>query len=239
MASPKLCRGALCTALEKIGLIRLNLTGLLTEEEQAELGFAGPVQEYSPETAAAFLAGMDARLTPERAGALRAAVWEAFLRQNLEALPAALPDGLRAVSSRLLTDLTAADLYTLGQTLNFLAAGPAGAAPLPKTENAGEGPEDSPVQDGALRITAGVLPGRWSPQNGRYEFDEDTAALAVQLFGAQPTPDAENEEAPEAVQGPEGREETGGGTAGTAPPQGQNDAEPAAQGAPAVSPAAG
>lgn len=178
---------SLCAALEKIGLVRLNLTGLLTEEEQADLGLAGPVQEYTPQTAAEFLAGMDARLPPDRAGALRAAVWEAFLRQNLEALPAALPDGLRSVSSRLLTDLTAADLYTLGQTLNFLAAGPAGAAPLPGAGAEGEA-EASPLEDGALRITAGVLPGRWNPQSGRYEFDEEAAALAVQLFGAQPTP---------------------------------------------------
>lgn len=218
----------LCTALEKIGLVRLNLTGLLTEEEQADLGLAGPVQEYSPQTAADFLAGMDARLPPDRAGALRAAVWEAFLRQNLEALPAALPDGLRSVSSRLLTDLTAADLYTLGQILNFLAAGPAGAAPLPGADAADEA-ELSPLEDGALRITAGVLPGRWTPQSGRYEFDEEAAALAVQLFGAQPTPEPSALPEPSPA-GPENSPETPAG-------QGEGNAAGQGEGMPQASPA--
>lgn len=188
---------ALCAALKDAGLLRLNLTGLLTEAEQAELGLAGPVQEYSPETAAAFLADMDARLAPERAGALRAAVWEAFLRQNLEALPIALPDGLRAVSSRLLTNLTAADLYTLSQTLNFLASGPAAAAPLPEQPSAPEDPQPAPAEDGALRITAGVLPGHWNPQSGRYELSEEAAALAARLFGAAAAGPAETPAAPD------------------------------------------
>lgn len=218
---------ALCAALENAGLLRLNLTGLLTEKEQVELGLAGPVQEYTPEAAAEFLAGMDARLPPERAGALRAAVWEAFLRQNLETLPAALPNGLRSVSSRLLTNLTAADLYTLGQTLNFLAAGPArAAAPLPEEGTAEETPQTAPAEDGALRITAGVLPGRWNPQSGRYEFGEEAAALAVQLFGAA-SPAASEPPAPESPAAPAQE------PAGSAEPEDAEDAvEPPASGQP-------
>lgn len=240
---------ALCAALKDAGLVRLNLTGLLTEEEQAELGLAGPVQEYSPETAAEFLAGMDARLPPERAGALRAAIWEAFLRQNLETLPAALPNGLRSVSSRLLTNLTAADLYTLGQTLNFLAAGPA-AAPLPQGETAEEDPQAAPAGDGALRITAGVLPGRWNPQSGRYEFSEETAALAARLFGAAspaaspaPTEPDAPVQGPEADAVPEDAEDAEDAVKPPAAGQPANTADPAASPAPAepsaVSPAMG
>lgn len=171
---------ALIRALKEAGSVRLNLTGLLTEEEQAELSLASPVQEYTPETAADFLAQMDAQLPPDRAAALRAALWEAYLRQNLERLPSALPDGLRAVSSRLLTDLDATDLYRLGQTLNFLANRQAGTAvALP-----GAPPdEDADAREDALRVRSGVLPGDWRPRTGRYEFSEEAAALAAELFG--------------------------------------------------------
>ena len=48
-------------------------------------------------------------------------MWVAFFRQELELLPAALPDALRAHSSSLLTDLTAQDLLILDDTLEFLA----------------------------------------------------------------------------------------------------------------------
>lgn len=172
---------ALIRALEGAGSVRLNLTGLLTEEEQTGLSLAGPVQEYTPETAADFLAGMDARLPPDRAAALRAALWEAYLRQNLEQLPAALPDGLRAVSSRLLTDLDATDLYRLGQTLNFLANRQAGTA----TALPGALPdEDAAAREDALRVSSGVLPGDWRPRTGRYEFSEEAAVLAAELFGS-------------------------------------------------------
>ena len=51
----------------------------------------------------------------------RAAVWAAFLRQD-PALLAGLPDGLRSRSARLLTDLLAADLNALGETLTYLSA---------------------------------------------------------------------------------------------------------------------
>ena len=51
----------------------------------------------------------------------RAAVWAAFARQD-PALLAGLPDGLRSRSARLLTDLLAADLNALGETLSYLSA---------------------------------------------------------------------------------------------------------------------
>lgn len=181
---------ALAEALKGAGSVRLNLTGLLSESEQAALGLAGPVQEYDPAAAAAFLAGQDAALPPDRAGSLRAALWEAALRQNLEQLPAALPEGLRRVSSRLLTDLSAEDLYTLSQTLEFLA----GAGQAQRTDTGDALPEAGDPARGGLRITAGVLPGRWDERAGRYEFTEETAALAQGLFGAAEEPEAKPEE---------------------------------------------
>ena len=51
----------------------------------------------------------------------RAAVWAAFLRQD-PALLAGLRDGLRSRSARLLTDLLAADLNALVDTLAYLSA---------------------------------------------------------------------------------------------------------------------
>ena len=51
----------------------------------------------------------DEAFSPVRTAAARAAVWDAFLRQDLDLLPATLPDALRASSSALLTDCL---LYT-------------------------------------------------------------------------------------------------------------------------------
>lgn len=193
----------LAAALEGAGSVRLNLTGLLSEAEQAALGLAGPVQEYDPAAAAAFLAGQDAALPPDRAGSLRAGLWEAYLRQNLERLPAALPDGLRGVSGRLLTDLSAEDLYTLAQTLDFLA----GAGQAQRTDTGDALPGEGDPAQGGLRITAGVLPGHWDERAGRYEFTEETVALAAQLFGAageaEPEAEPESQESPVSERTPE------------------------------------
>ena len=69
----------------------------------------------------------------------RAAVWAAFARQD-PMLLATLPDGLRRQSARLLTDLLAADLNALEQTLVYLSSRPAlAAAPPPPPPRAAEG----------------------------------------------------------------------------------------------------
>ena len=73
------------------------------------------MQGISAADAHSFLAALDAdtALSPRRSAAARAAVWDAFFRQALELLPTTLPQGLREVSSSLLTSLTAVDLdYT-------------------------------------------------------------------------------------------------------------------------------
>lgn len=97
-----------------------------------------------------------ASLPPASTAAARAAVWDAFFRQNLDALPASLPGALRSASDSLLTDLTAADLLTLEDTLELLA-------------------------NGQAAVTSGVLPGRWDRAGGLYTLDEEADA-AVQAF---------------------------------------------------------
>ena len=125
--------------LEKLasryGAVRVGFSGAFTAEELAALGQTGNVQTLSVREASAFLTGLDeaGRIPPAHRAAARAAVWDAFFRQNLELLPASLPDALRAQSSALLTDFTAQDYARLGEILEFLAnrAAPIRADALP------------------------------------------------------------------------------------------------------------
>ena len=107
----------------RYGPVRVGFTGALTEAELARYGRSRSVQGISAGDAHEFLCQLqaDAALSPERAAAARGAVWDAFFRQNLDLLPATLPDALRSVSSSLLTDLTALDYASLERTLEFLA----------------------------------------------------------------------------------------------------------------------
>lgn len=89
---------------------------------------------------------MDADVfSPAAAGAVRAAVWDAFVRQNRELLPSTLPGALRTYSSSLLTDLTALDQITLEHILQSLAA------------------ED-------VSVRAAVCPGEMDAATGRYRL---------------------------------------------------------------------
>ena len=114
------------------------------------------VRDWDGASAHAFLQELADSLAPDTAAAARAAVWDAFFRQNLEALPAALPDSLREASGSLLTDLTAADLLTLEDTLELLA------------------------NNGAV-VESSVLPGRTDRRSGLYVLGEE-AGPAVQAF---------------------------------------------------------
>ena len=95
----------------RYGPVRVGFTGALTEEELARYGRSRAVQGISAGDAHEFLCQLqaDEAFSPVRTAAARAAVWDAFLRQDLDLLPATLPDALRASSSALLTDLTALD----------------------------------------------------------------------------------------------------------------------------------
>ena len=114
----------------RYGPVRVGFTGALTEEELARYGRSRAVQGISAGDAHEFLCQLqaDEAFSPVRTAAARAAVWDAFLRQDLDLLPATLPDALRASSSALLTDLTALDYDALERTLEFLANNSAAVA---------------------------------------------------------------------------------------------------------------
>ena len=140
-AGPARCREALLSALslpedthylalapsvlqaiaDRYGMLRVGFSGALTAEELALTGCSSNVQAVSAREAEELLNGMEDTVPPAHKAAARAAVWDAFFRQELELLPAALPGALRAHSSSLLTDLTAQDLLILEDTLEFLA----------------------------------------------------------------------------------------------------------------------
>lgn len=150
-ATPETLAG-LC---DEYGSLRVGFSGALSPEELARFEQAG-VGDWDGVSAHAFLEELAASLPPASTAAARAAVWDAFFRQNLDALPASLPDALRSASASLLTDLTAADLLTLEDTLELLA-------------------------NGQAAVTSGVLPGRWDRAGGLYTLDEEADA-AVQAF---------------------------------------------------------
>ena len=129
----------------------------------ARYGKGTGVQGISAADAHSFLAALDAdtSLSPRRSAAARAAVWDAFFRQALELLPTTLPQGLREVSSSLLTSLTAVDLATLERTLEFLAT------------------SAEPVD-----ITADALPGDWA--GGHYTVSEASRAAVQSFFNLSP-----------------------------------------------------
>ena len=137
------------------GSPRVGFSGAVSPEELARFEQAG-VGDWDGVSAHAFLEELAASLPPASTAAARAAVWDAFFRQNLDALPASLPGALRSASDSLLTDLTAADLLTLEDTLELLA-------------------------NGQAAVTSGVLPGRWDRAGGLYTLDEEADA-AVQAF---------------------------------------------------------
>ena len=70
----------------------MNLTGLLDQEALAALGLeADPVLSLAPAEASAFIAGLE--LPPARTARIRAAVWDAALRQQLDNLADTIPAG--------------------------------------------------------------------------------------------------------------------------------------------------
>lgn len=149
----------LAKAVEDLGPLRVGFSGVLTAQELAACGQTEAVQDWAAGPAHAFLTGAQESpaLRPQKCAALRAAVWEAFFRQKLEQLPAALPAALRKYSSTLLTDLTAGDLYILEETLEFLA-------------------------NNAAAVDSGALPGEWDGAAGLYRLDDGSCAAAQALF---------------------------------------------------------
>ena len=179
-AGPARCREALLSALslpedthylalapsvlqaiaDRYGMLRVGFSGALTAEELALTGCSSNVQAISAREAEELLNGMEDTVPPAHKAAARAAVWDAFFRQELELLPAALPDALRAHSSSLLTDLTAQNLLILEDTLEFLA-------------------------DRSAAIHAEALPGGWDGEC--YTLTDDSHAAVQTLFNVSPT----------------------------------------------------
>ena len=142
----------------RYGPVRVSLSGALTDDELARYGRSRAVQGISAGDAHELLCQLqaDAALSPQRTAAARAAVWDAFFRQNLDLLPTTLPDALRASSAALLTDFAAQDYTLLGTVLEFLANNSA----LPHAE---------------------ALPGAWDAKAGTYTVT-DASRAAVQTF---------------------------------------------------------
>mgnify|MGYP000687771487 CR=1 FL=1 len=179
-AGPARCREALLSALslpedthylalapsvlqaiaDRYGMLRVGFSGALTAEELALTGCSSNVQAVSAREAEELLNGMEDTVSPAHKAAARAAVWDAFFRQELELLPVALPDALRAHSSSLLTDLTAQDLLILEDTLEFLA-------------------------DRSAAIHTEALPGEWDGEC--YTLTDDSRAAVQALFNVSPT----------------------------------------------------
>ena len=139
-------------------MLRVGFSGALTAEELALTGCSSNVQAISAREAEELLNGMEDTVPPAHKAAARAA--DAFFRQELELLPAALPDALRAHSSSLLTDLTAQDLLILEDTLEFLA-------------------------DRSAAIHTEALPGEWDGEC--YTLTDDSHAAVQALFNVSPT----------------------------------------------------
>ena len=86
-ATPETLAG-LC---DEYGSLRVGFSGALSPEELARFEQAG-VGDWDGVSAHAFLEELAASLSPASTASARAAVWDAFFRQNLDALPASLPD---------------------------------------------------------------------------------------------------------------------------------------------------
>ena len=151
-------------ASEFFAHIKGTFTGALTEEELARYGRSRAVQGISAGDAHEFLCQLqaDEAFSPVRTAAARAAVWDAFLRQDLDLLPATLPDALRASSSALLTDLTALDYDALERTLEFLA-------------------------NNSAAVAAQALPGQWNAASGTYTVTDASRAAMQTFFNVSPT----------------------------------------------------
>ena len=112
------CAGSEITA-------RLDTAALLTKEEREQIGYGeDSVAEVSAGEAPELIARLQScQETPGRRADMRAAVWEAFARQNTSLL-AGMPQAWREHSARTLTDLMATDLAGWEATLNYISGQP-------------------------------------------------------------------------------------------------------------------
>ena len=106
---------------------RIDTASLLDTAARTRLGYGeDPIAVCTAAQASELIAQLQAALPGAGEGCMaRAAVWAAFLRQDPAPRRLQLGDQLRRLrgrSARLLTDLLAADLNALGETLTYLSA---------------------------------------------------------------------------------------------------------------------
>lgn len=154
----------LAAIADRYGMLRVGFSGALTADELAQCGLSGGVPGSLGPGGGEPLFRVGQRRHPpaQPPAAARAAVWDAFFRQDLELLPTTLPAALRAHSSELLTDLTAQDYLTLESTLEFLA-------------------------NGNAAVSADALPGAWNPTRRFYGLTDASRASVQTLFNVWPT----------------------------------------------------
>lgn len=102
---------------------RIDTASLLDAAARTRLGYGeDPIAVCTAAQASELIAQLQAALPGAGEGCMaRAAVWAAFLPAGPGAAGRSA-DGLRSRSARLLTDLLAADLNALGETLAYLSA---------------------------------------------------------------------------------------------------------------------
>ena len=136
------CVGSTATA-------RLDTAALLSKEQRTEIGYGeDSVAEFSAADAPELIATLQGALdTAGRQADVRAAVWEAFVRQNPDLL-AAMPEAWRQYSARTLTDLMATELGGLEKTLDYLTAQPGLTVQYTTAETRRAGRETSLTEEG-------------------------------------------------------------------------------------------
>lgn len=115
---------ASCAGEEAVA--RLDTAALLTKAQRESIGYGeDSVAEVSAQEAAELIDQLQSCLeeAPEKKADVRAAVWEAFARQNAGLLES-LPEGWRTYSARTLTDLLATGLAGLEATLRYVSKQP-------------------------------------------------------------------------------------------------------------------
>lgn len=102
---------------------RLDTASLLSPAERASIGYGeDPVAEVDAAQAPELIAKLQNCLdTPTEKADARAAVWEAFARQN-ENFLASMPEAWKSYSARTLTDLMATDLADMKATLQYISS---------------------------------------------------------------------------------------------------------------------
>lgn len=198
--------------------MRVNLTGLLEADEQEQLGLLGdPVLSLTPMQAHEVLEKLN--LPPVRLARLRAAIWDAALRQQPQQMKVSLPQGLQGEMARLLTDLTVTDLYELQKILGWL----------------GEG----------TTVDSQGLPGRYQQEEDRFVPTQETVTFARSWFKVQNQQEAEVQQdqqpetaQPEAAQSEAAQEPSQNQEQANQPAQ-QQEEQPTATPVPQIGPPAG